>query len=228
MSTLVVYGVSQGENAKANKSGGVGVSYSSAAAGTVFTLGLDQHYMGQDILNEAWDWVWDEEAQEDVWTLIQEAQVWIYESRLQFDTSSLGSGTSVSSAILDCVSRGYSSALNPSLQVRKKTNTFSQWVALPSSMTLVAHYDSEFVWGTTLAKTFADDAMAVNIEKTSVTNLLLLSSLSQSATATHEGWMTIYSADEAGTTRDPKLTVTYADGAAGGQPLHNQLIRMMG
>ena len=210
--TLVVYGTPLGVNGEGARSGGYdSITYSAALQGTGLGA-IDTHFLGQDILAETWEWVWDDEQGEDVWTKVQSAQVWIYESHLQFDTSGIGSGTSVSAAVLGIWPLGTSDPGAANLLAFKKTGGFHDWVVLPTSMTQVAHFSSVYTWSSMLDvfTTFDDDAMAANVEKTSNTNLLMVSALSQSATATHAGWMSIHSSDESGTTRDPKLTITYS------------------
>ena len=138
-----------------------------------------------------------------------------HECFVSFDTHDVGTGT-VSSAVLSITSGGPYS--NTTFQARLHdwgaTLTTADWVSAPSAKTLIAHYDMSGGWVVDTAYNFVDDAFAANVNKTGSTRLLLCTlgqATGEPPLGTYGGAM--HSADYTGTTRDPKLTVTYAAGS---------------
>ena len=143
----------------------------------------------------------------------------VQETFISFDTSSIGSD-SVSAAVLNMTSSADYSTTDFTIQARlydwgtgvttADWRSYSQLAAL----TLLATKDtaSGFTAGT--AYDFADSAMAANVNKTGSTRMVLCSNRHVAGTApTDSQRVAIRSADETGTTSDPKLTVTYAAGS---------------
>jgi len=138
----------------------------------------------------------------------------IYES---FDTSSIGAGNTVSAATLNL---RLSSAGRASWAVRARMHdwgtslTTADWVDTQTitGKTLVAHLDVPTNI-TDVSSDFTNDAFPANINRTGSTRIVLSDTWIDAGQAPtgNETW-SIRSADDAGTTRDPKLTVTYAAG----------------
>ena len=207
MSTLVVY--SDTTDGYINSSDGTVYfgpqgSYASARTGSAFSVDTS---LGTFIVGQSY--YWDVNGQYQVW-----------ESFAGFDTSSIGSG-SVSAATLRLTSNSDGSTTDFTVEARLHDwgtgLTSADWVAGASlsGKTLLAHYATSggFVNGT--GYDLVDDAFAANINKTGTTRLLLCSSRTTAGTAPADQvdeYIYAYSADQAGTTQDPKLTVTYAQG----------------
>lgn len=139
-----------------------------------------------------------------------------YEQFFGFDTSSLGAGAIVTSAILTFYhpSRAIAGA-NPVIQARLynwgDTVTTADWVpgANLSALPLLAHITAG---SATLAayNNWTDDAFAANVNKTGTTRIVVSSDRLAAATApTSTEYLSTNMADQAGTTTDPYLTVTY-------------------
>jgi len=142
----------------------------------------------------------------------------VYEAFLAFDTSSVGSGSTVSAAVLNLTSQSDQSTTDFTIEARLYDwgtgLTTADWQSAPSG-TLLAHRDTASGWTAATAYDLTDDAFAANVSKTGTTRLLLCSSRTTAGTSptTDVGESVIaYSADQTGTTSDPKLTVTYAAG----------------
>ena len=144
----------------------------------------------------------------------------VRESFLSFDTSAIGTDT-VSAAVLRVTSNADASDTDFDIQARLRdwgaTLTTADWVAGSSlsGLTSLATKTtaSGFTAGT--AYDFTDVAMPANVNKTGTTRMLLCSSRTTGNNEpTGAESVGIYSADESGTTRDPKLTVTYAAGGS--------------
>jgi len=141
----------------------------------------------------------------------------VYESFLAFDTSSIPDGDTVSAAVLRVTSYADYSTTNFDIQARLHDwGTTADWVAGAdlSGLTLLGSYATSGGFTATTGYDFSDTAMAANVNKTGSTRMLFCSSrtVGNNAPTTTE-YVNIYSADESGTTRDPKLTVTYAAGS---------------
>ena len=141
----------------------------------------------------------------------------VFESFLAFNTSSIPDGDTVSAAVLNLTSYADNSTTDFTLEARLydwgASLTTADWVTSLSSQTLLAHRDTASGWTVNTAYDLTDDAFAANVSKTGSTRILLCSDHTTSNTApTGLEHVTAYSADYTGTTRDPKLTVTYAAG----------------
>jgi hypothetical protein len=136
------------------------------------------------------------------------------EAFLAFNTSSIPDGDTVSAAVLNLTSQNDSSNTDFTIEARLYDwgtgLTAADWQSAPSG-TLLAHRDTASGWTATTAYDLTDDAFAANVNKTGSTRLLLCSDHTTGNTApTGPEAVGAYSADTAGTTSDPKLTVTYA------------------
>lgn len=141
----------------------------------------------------------------------------IGEAFISFDTSSIGAGSTVSAAVLTLTSAGGNT--NFTLQARLHdwgaTLTTADWLygASLSGTTLLAHRAMSGGWTIGTAYDLTDDALAANVSKTGSTRIILVSANTVSATRATAGEMAgCYLADQAGTTSDPKLVVTYSAG----------------
>jgi hypothetical protein len=140
-----------------------------------------------------------------------------YESFFSFDTSSLGGAATVSSATLSLY--GYSDQSNTDFTATAAIKDWgssldtSDWVAGAnlSSLTTVATYNPASGWSTTGYNNFADVALPANINKTGTTYLILYSDRHAAGnTPTGYEYVNAYSADQSGTSQDPKLVVEYS------------------
>jgi hypothetical protein len=145
----------------------------------------------------------------------------IDESFLSFDTSSLGTGATVSSAVLRLTSTGDYSTQDFTAQARLRdwgtTLEIGDFLtpAGLSGCTLLAHYATSGGWTSGTGYDFVDDAMAANVSKTGFTRMVLCSDRTASSTEpTQSENIAAYTSEVAGTTQDPKLTVTYTGGGA--------------
>lgn len=135
-----------------------------------------------------------------------------------FDTSSIGSSATVSSAALS----GYLVAdasttdftVNARLYDWGATVTSADWIAGASlsGNTLLAHLATTALGaGTGVTYDFVDDAFAANVNKTAFTRLVLASSRQEgNNTPTGNEYIQLGMGDQTGTNFDPKLVVTYA------------------
>jgi hypothetical protein len=136
------------------------------------------------------------------------------EGFLSFDTSSIGSGATVTAAVLRVTSAGSGppdSRIEARLHDWGTSLTTADWVAGASlsGKTLLAYVSANFVYQT--GYDFTDVALPANVNKTGSTRLLLcekntVDNVSSNYTAVE---LYAYSSDQSGTTYDPKLTVTY-------------------
>lgn len=220
MSTLVVYADAADGTIQ---SGGDFDSYASARAGTGGVLQANtaatDHEVGQYYANSGDPDFIDTNS--------------VFESFESFDTSSVGSGSTVSSAVLRLTSSADYSVTDFTLQARLHdwgaSLTTADFVAGASlsGLTLLAHYATSGGFTANTAYDLADDAFAANVSKTASTRILLCSSRTVSGTAPSGQESVLYrSADYTGTTNDPRLTVTYTAGAdtpSAGQRLYKRL-----
>lgn len=142
-----------------------------------------------------------------------------YEGFLSFDTSGIADTDTVSAVELalygqaagtrNFISRARTSDWGASL-------TTADWVsgASLSGLTLQATYDTSVAWSTSDYNAYTSEAgFPAAVNKTGTTYLLLSSSRHEGANTPGAGvfeTVNCYSADDSGTTRDPKLTVTHA------------------
>jgi len=145
---------------------------------------------------------------------------WVYEGFLAFDTSALTSGATVSAAVLRVTSYADYSTTDFDIQARLRdwgtSLTTADWVAGAdlSGLTLLGSYATSSGFTANTGYDLSDTAMGANVNKTGSTRMLLCSSRTVGNNApTNNEFVHIYSANYTGTTRDPKLTVTYAAGS---------------
>lgn len=209
MSTLVVYSnTTDGYVASDRTAGGTTNDYSTVRAGfglTADTTGVSL-WLGQY-------WAYDTDFDENALA--------VFEVFLGFDTSSIPDGDTVSAAVLNLTSQVDNSTTDFTIEARLydwgATLTTADWVAGASlsGLTSLATKTtaSGFTAGT--AYDFTDVAFAANVNKTGTTRLLLCSSRTTAGTSPTidvSEYVSAYSADQTGTTSDPKLTVTYSAG----------------
>jgi len=145
----------------------------------------------------------------------------VYESFLAFDTSSVGSGSTVSAAVLNLTCNTSSSASSFTCETRMydwgANLTTADYISGASlTQTLVASVDTGSLADGAHVD-FTDVALPANINKTGSTRLVINSSKTRLNTApTAAESPTFFSSDYAGTTSDPKLTVTYTAGSPPG------------
>jgi hypothetical protein len=207
VSTLVVYGdTSDGYvNSTSGIDGPDGPSgtYADARNGTGQQLWANTNFNGYYINHLAFTTDWD-------YVLYA-----IDEAFLSWDTSSLGSSASVSSVVMQLTS--YYPGGGGTQQVRLydwgtslTTADFRTGDAF-AALTLLCHAaDSSFAFSNTV--TFTDDAFAANVNKTGSTRVVMAANYLASNTSPDSGGTSgaaLYYADNAGTTYDPKLTITY-------------------
>jgi len=209
MSTLVVYSDTTDGFiycidgiADDGEGGGENGTYASARAGTGSQFGANAAATYANV------------GQAKVVVTFTEYQV--QESFLAFDTSSIPDGDTVSAAVLNLTSFSDLSTTDFTIEARLYDwgtgLTTADWQSAPSG-TLLAHRDTASGWTVNTAYDLTDDAFAANVSKTGSTRLLLCSDHTTANTAPTGGErVAAYSADYTGTTRDPKLTVTYAAG----------------
>ena len=145
----------------------------------------------------------------------------VLEGFFAFDTSALTSGATVSAAVLRVTSYYDNSSTDFDIQARLRdwgtSLTTADWVAGAdlSGLTLLGSYATSSGFTANTGYDLSDTAMAANVNKTGSTRMLLCSSRTVGNNApTNNEAVQIYPADESGTTRDPKLTVTYAAGGS--------------
>lgn len=139
---------------------------------------------------------------------------------LDFDTSSLGSGATLSNGVFTLYGNGTAEndADNYDMQIRPYnwggTLTTADWVDCnPQSnwtaLTLMAHFDvGSWVQTGGTANNFTVDSYA-DVSKTGTTYVVVGLSALGSGTPTGSNDVEVRMADQAGTTSDPLLTVTY-------------------
>lgn len=138
----------------------------------------------------------------------------IYQGDISFDTTGL---TGATSAILSMVDQSDFSTTDFTLEARLHdwgaTLTTADWLT-PANIggkTLVAQYTTATGWTGTVYHDFTDVAMVANLNTTGFTRLLLNSNLNRTAVPpTVDEYINAKSADTAGTTSDPKLTIVTA------------------
>jgi hypothetical protein len=140
----------------------------------------------------------------------------VYESFLAFDTSALN-GMSISSAVLNLTCNSHNFSINFDIQIRLRdwgaSLTITDWVAggSLSSLTLLAHLSTSlFPQGS--SADFTNDAMPANVNKTGFTRMVVCSSRTAGNSApSNDDYVGIRAVDYAGSTSDPKLTITYSE-----------------
>ena len=210
MSTLVVYSdttdgyiYSISGVADDGEGGGVNGTYAAARAGTASPFGADDAATYAIV------------GQAKVTANFTEYQV--DEAFLAFNTSSIPDTDTVSAAVLNLTSQSDGSITDFTIEARLSDwgtgLTTADYVAGASlsGLTLLAHRDTASGWTVNTAYDLTDDAFAANVNKTGTTRLLLCSDHTTGNTApTGAEYVYAYLANYTGTTRDPKLTVTYS------------------
>ena len=146
-----------------------------------------------------------------------------YETFLSFDTSTI-TGATVSSAVLDLYGQSDSSSIDFVMRARLyaygtlAAADFTTPANMPSQ-TLLCHWDTAGGWSTSAYTTFTDDAFAANVVQGGNTQMGIYSSRHQSSTAPASGtneYVGIEPTEASGTSKDPKITVTWTAGGGGG------------
>lgn len=153
----------------------------------------------------------------------QDAGYVCYESFLRFDTSALTSGATVSAAVISLVLSSDNSATDFTLEARASTwgGTLGtgDWVAgasLSSSTLLASRSTSGMTSVDTRYDLTSDAAFPAGVSKTGNTDVFLSSSRHRgNNTPSGEEYQEYYDAEESGTTKDPRLVVTYTTGVSG-------------
>jgi hypothetical protein len=139
--------------------------------------------------------------------------IYITESFISFDTSALGSGATVSAAVLN-LTHDVGAEWDVEARLRDWGSTLDSgdWVEGGSGLTLLAH---RMGWDPTPSRDLINDAMPANVNKTGSTRMVLVSSETRAGSWTAGNrTYSFYEADTAGTTYDPRLTITYEAAAA--------------
>lgn len=150
----------------------------------------------------------------------------VYESFVSFDTSAIADADVVSAVALDLMLNSDSSTTDFTLQARDfdwgASLTTADWVpgANLGSNTLVATLNSSGIGATGAYKTFTSQAAFLSVSniKTGTVHLVLASDRTASGVAPPNAseYLGFEDAEQAGTTQDPKLTITHA--APGSSP----------
>jgi len=222
VSTLVVYSDTS-DNTVASGSGqespAANGNYAEARSGTngKYTTAADAQW---NIIGQLYQRAWGDDGDPD-YNPAQYDFFEVNESFLGFDTSSIPDTDTVSAAVLRVTSFMDASDTDFDIQARLRdwgtTVTTADYVpgASLSGLTLLGSYATSSGFTGTTGYDFSDTAMAANVNKTGSTRMLLCSSRTTGNNApTTTEYVNIYSADYTGTTRDPKLTVTYAAGGS--------------
>lgn len=150
---------------------------------------------------------------------------------LAFDTSPLGAGATITSAVLSLYGSENASATDFDVQARLldwgTTVTTADWVAGASlsGLTLLGSFNTS-AYSLEAYNAFSDTAMTANINKTGFTRMVIASSrLSNGDVPTGNEYVGFYLANEAGTTKDPKLVITYTTPAGGARPRKTRIWR---
>mgnify|MGYP001239063831 CR=1 FL=1 len=145
------------------------------------------------------------------------------ESFVSFDTSPIPDGAIISVVDFSLVADSNAPAVNFICRARTKdwgaSLTTADWVAGASlsALTLLAEYDTASGWVADSTYTFTESGNAFKnaIDKTGSTRFLLCSSRTETGnTPTNDERILAFSADQSGTSSDPKLDITYSEPSA--------------
>jgi hypothetical protein len=155
----------------------------------------------------------------------------VYEAFVSFNTSAIPDTDTISSAVLTLSALNRFAVGGPaSYDIEARLDNFGATVdpadfvpgASLSGLTLLAHHTAtSSTWTTNTAYDFVADALAANVNKTGSTQMLLSIDRTRTGTMTAGGTVNAYetleaySADAAGTTYDPKLTIIYSGSITG-------------
>ncbi|OGC47516.1 hypothetical protein A2886_03265 [candidate division WWE3 bacterium RIFCSPHIGHO2_01_FULL_42_13] len=139
----------------------------------------------------------------------------VRETFIGFDTSSLPDNSVISSATLSLYGIANQSwDADDELRVRLRdygasidTGDYVAGASLSGVTPLLAHWSG--TWSTTGYNDFTDDAMPANVSLTGTTKMILHNKKLQDGTATPTQ-VQAYASEDTGTSRDPKLVVTYS------------------
>lgn len=144
----------------------------------------------------------------------------LFETFFSFDTSSLGTGAIISAATFSLYGASDDTTTDFTMEARLRdwgaTLETSDWVAGASlsGLTSLATFATS---GFSIAgyNDFTDVALPANVNKTGSTRMIVVSSLLTAGTTptTTGERLRVWTADQAGTTTDPKLVVTYTGDA---------------
>jgi len=153
-----------------------------------------------------------------------------YEPCFSFDTSSIGSGQTVTLATFSLYGQEDDSVtdftINAHIRDWGATVELADFVSGDDfgSYTKVAHYDTANGWPTNAYTAFANDAFPANVAATGTTYLIVVSSRQVAGNDPGgDEYAQIYMANDAtgggGTDRDPKLYVEWTTGGGDRSPL---------
>ena len=138
------------------------------------------------------------------------------ESLFSWDTSIIPVGATVTSAILKITPASDFSVTDFIMEARihdwGASVTVGDWVAGAAlgGKLLVAHYDTANGFTPNVEVTFIDDAFAANVVKGGITRILINSSRHRLGNQpTGNELVSIWNAEQTGTSQDPKLVVTW-------------------
>lgn len=145
----------------------------------------------------------------------------VYESFVQFDTTSLPDGDTIDSAEFSFEANNDNSDTDFTVELYDEdwgaSLTAADWVpgADLSGMTLRASYDTSSGWTGGTRYTFTDVALAAAVSKTANTRLMLASSRMRTGTApTGKEFVSHDAAEVSGTTSDERLIVEHSAGSS--------------
>lgn len=139
----------------------------------------------------------------------------VFESFFRFDTSSLGAGSTISSAVLSLYGKSDSSTTDFVIEVRASTYTSiatGTYVAGASiSGTILTSYNTSGGWTTSGYNTIGSiTSPNSNVSKTGATKFQLTSERTRTNTAPSGAeYVNAFPSSESGTSKDPKLVITY-------------------
>ena len=144
--------------------------------------------------------------------------MYVIEGHVSFDTSVIPDGDLIASASMTLVSKADNSTADFTIEARVSdwgaTLEAADWVAGASlaSLPRVATYPTASGWTVDSQYTFTEDGtnFRTNLNKTGTTFLILCSDKTVAGTAPASSeYVTAYSSEELGTTKDPVLTITH-------------------
>ena len=142
---------------------------------------------------------------------------------MAFDTSSLGAGATITASVLSLAGEGTAETNADSISMLAQYYDYGagdpgtgDWINLTTSWSGLVDVGSFTVsgWNQTdnAYNAFSDSANYSSIAKTGVTRIVVGTSLHPSGTPTGVNQVLFHASEAAGTTGDPKLTITYTPG----------------
>lgn len=139
-----------------------------------------------------------------------------YEGYIKFDTSGLTASANISSAVLSISGNLDASSTDFTIEARNfdwgVTVTTGDYIdgANLGGNTLVAHHDTSSGWAVGSYNDFVDDALPANTNRTGTTYIQMSSSRQRNNnTPVGNEFVNWRTADQVGTTSDPKIVYTY-------------------